>query len=351
MRFKKNVDQAVARNRALWTGAPSNRILAKIEVDGHSVLDLWVNALSPDVIPDKEKMFEAFVCHFRFRENLLDDAIPTARPSLGSSAYGAFFGADIQFGTSGAYSRPVLNDIREYKSLRYDFEDQWLARQIEATKYFCEHAAGQCGVSIIETMDNLNLAENLVGSKIYLDLVDDPKTLLSFFDLALEFNVKLVEKQREYISKYEQGYFDIHEIWVPGDAVWLSIDAWNLVGPQLFRRLGMRHIQECIDYFGGAWLHMHNQALHLLADAVTLKGVVGIGLLDDPTEPRCFPRLREIQKISKGMPLQINCTKDEFLAGLSDKNLPGNVMYWVDSGVGSVEEANRIMEMVHSYTG
>jgi hypothetical protein len=94
---------------------------------------------------------------------------------------------------------------------------------------------------------------------------------------------------------------------------------------------------------------MHNQAMHLLADVVRLKGLVGIGLLDDPGEPRCFPRLGRIKETTRGMPLQINCSKAELLAGLESSSLPRNVMYWVDSGVDSVDEANRIMEMVRSY--
>jgi hypothetical protein len=349
MKYKKNLVEVVDRNKKLWTGSYTNGILAKIEIEGHNVLDMWIYALSPEILPDKEKMFDAFISNFHFREHLLDDAIPTARPSLGSSAYGAFFGADLQFGTSGAYSKPILQNIREYKKLRYSFEDYWLAKQIDATNYFVEKAEGLSGVCIIETMDNLNLAENLVGSKIYIDLIDNPKVILDFFEMALDFNIRLVTRQREYIKKYKNGYFDIHEIWVSGDAVWMSIDAWNLVGPNMFRKLGVHHIQKCIDYFGGAWLHMHNQAMHLLPDVVKLKGLLGIGLLDDPTEPRCFPRLREIQRITKDMPLQINCTKDEFCEGIKNKSLPKNIMYWVDSGVESVEEANRIMEMLYEY--
>jgi hypothetical protein len=349
MRFKRNLEEAVGRNREFWTGQASGRVLAKIEVEGNSVLDMWVDALSPEIIPDPVRMFRRFLQNFRNRESLLDDSIPTARPSYGSSAYGAFFGADVHYGASGAYSRPILTHIRDYRRLSYSFETGWLKQQIEATRHFAEQAEGLCGVCIIETMDNLNLAENLVGSKIYLDLVDNPREILDFFDFALEFNTRLIREQRKHIGKYEGGYFDIHEIWVPGDTIWLSIDAWNLVSPQMFRLLGLRHIQAIIDAFGGAWLHMHNQGLHLLEEVMRLEHLVGIGILDDPTEPRCFPRLRKIQEITKGMPLQINCSRQELESGIREKSLPRNVMYWVDRGVRSADEANRIMKLVLDY--
>lgn len=349
MQYKKNLPQTVARNRRFWTGEASGLVLAKIEIEGNSVLDMWVDALSPEVIPDPVKMFGRYVQQFRTRESLLDDSVPTARPSNGSSAYGAFFGAEVQFGVSGAYSKPILPDIREHRKLCYDFGFGWLKWQVDATKYFAEQARGLCGVCIIETMDNLNLAENLVGSRVYLDLLDHPREVLEFFDFALEFNTRLVKAQRQQLEAYEGGYFDIHEIWVPGDTIWLSIDAWNLVSPEMFRKLGLRHVQTIIDAFGGAWLHMHNQAIHLLPEVMRLRHLVGIGILDDPAEPRCFPRIRRIQELTRGMPLQINCTRDELEKGIREKSLPRNVMYWVDQGVHSVEEANHLMQMVLEY--
>lgn len=349
MHFKKNLPETVARNRDFWIGEASGMVLAKIEIEGDSVLDMWVDALSPQVISDPDTMFQRYVRNFKAREFLLDDAIPTARPSFGSSAYGAFFGADVQFGATGAYARPILPDIRGFTELRYDFTTGWLKRQIDTARYFAEQARGLCGVSIVETMDNLNLAENLVGSRIYLDLVDRPREILEFFDFALDFNTRLIKAQREHHDRHAGGYFDIHEIWVPGDTIWLSIDAWNLVSPEVFRRYALHHIQTIINSFGTAWLHMHNQGLHLLEDVMRLKNLVGIGILDDPTEPRCFPRLRKIQETTGGMPLQINCTRQELEKGLQEGSLPRNVMYWVDKGVRTVEEANLIMKRVLEY--
>ncbi len=349
MEYKQNLAEAVRRNRELWTGRDSRVVLAKIEIEGYSAFDLWMEVLSPDICPDYKKMFNMFISNFRFRAGLRDDALPTARPSFGSSVYGAFFGAEIQIGRTGPYAKPILSRVGDFGLLTIDFQRGWLAKQIEASRYFTERAAGKCGVSIVETMDNLNLAENLCGSNIYVELIDNPRDLLLFFDKALEFNVALVTRQRDHLQKFQGGYFDIHEIWVPYDTVWLSIDAWNLVDSGTFKRMGLPHIQRFIDHFGSAWLHMHNQGLHLLDDVLTLRGLVGIGILDDATEPRCFPRLKEIQITTKNMPLQINCSKNELLDGIKARTLPRNVMYWVDRGVASVEEANRIMLMVKNY--
>jgi hypothetical protein len=117
----------------------------------------------------------------------------------------------------------------------------------------------------------------------------------------------------------------------------------------MFVRLGKYHLQKIIDYFGCGWLHMHNSHLHLLEEVVDIKGLVGIGILDDPRQEKCFGRLREIQCITRDIPLQISCNKEEFLSSLMSGTLPRNVMYWIDSGVKTIEEGNEIMEKVYEY--
>jgi len=104
-----------------------------------------------------------------------------------------------------------------------------------------------------------------------------------------------------------------------------------------------------VDHFGAGWLHMHNSHLHLLEEAVTVKGLLGIGILDDPKQVPCFDQLGAIQRVTGDIPLQINCRKEQFLSALDQGVLPRNVMYWIDSGVESVEEANAIMERVYEY--
>jgi hypothetical protein len=86
-----------------------------------------------------------------------------------------------------------------------------------------------------------------------------------------------------------------------------------------------------------------------LEEVVDIRGLVGIGILDDPRQDKCFNRLEEIQRITRDLPLQISCNKEQFLTALNGGTLPRNVMYWIDDGVGTVEEGNRIMELVYDY--
>jgi hypothetical protein len=349
VRYKKNLNEVIDRNRRFWSREATGKILAKIDLNEGGTMRMWERALAPGTCPDYRRMFEVFRQDFQRREFLLDDAMPTARPNFGDYGFGAYVGAQTIFGEGGAFAKPFLASLQDVKSLRYDPENSWIRLLEDSTRYFAEQAEGLCATSIIETSDNLNFAENVFGSGIFLEIYDHPRELLELFDFAFEVNVRLIELQRRYIRKFAGGYFDLHEEWLPGDCVWLSIDAWGNCSVQDFRRLGKHHLQKMVDHFGAGWLHMHNSHLHLLAEVVTVKGLIGIGILDDPKQVPCFDQLAAIQRVTGDIPLQINCPKEQFLSALDQGVLPRNVVYWVDSGVGSVAEANAIMERVYEY--
>jgi hypothetical protein len=349
MRYKKNLDEVIARGRRFWTREDPRMILAKIDVGEGRTMRMWERALEPGTCPDFRRMFEVFRQDFEGRADLLDDAVPAARPNFGDYGFGAYAGADVVFGQGGAYARPFISDLGRVKDLRVDPGNQWVRLLEEATGYFADQSEGLCATSIIETCDSLNFAENAFGSSIFLEIHDHPRELLDLFDFAFDLNVSLIEMQRRHIRRHAGGYVDLHEEWLPGDCVWLSIDAWGGCAPDAFRRLGRGHVQRMIDRFGAGWLHMHSAHLHLLEEVSTLKGLIGIGILDDPNAERCFGQLERIRRATGGVPLQVNCRKNEFLAALDDETLPRGVMYWIDSGVQSVEEANRIMDRVRAY--
>jgi hypothetical protein len=309
----------------------------------------WERALAPGICPDYRRMFDVFLDHFCRREDILDDATPTARPNIGDYGFGAYAGADVIFGEGGAFARPFLTDLADVKRLRFDPDNTWVRLLEQSTRYFAEQADGLCATSLIETCDSLNFAENVCGSGVFLEIYDHPRELLELFDFAFELNVRLIELQRAHVARVAGGYLDLHEEWLPGDCVWLSVDAWGHCGVGVFRELGRHHLQKMVDHFGTGWLHMHNAHLHLLEEVVTIRGLVGIGILDDPNQPPCFGRLAQIQSVTGAIPLQINCRRDEFLAAMDDGTLPRNVMYWIDSGVRTAEEANMIMERVRAY--
>ncbi len=344
--YKPGLETVVERHRQLWTRQLPQGILARIDPAELSVVD----PLS--CCPDITAMAAAWDHNYRIRREVEDDLLPVARVSFGSAAYGAYLGAEVVFNGDAGWSRPLLADYDQLPQLRFDEQNEWIQRQQAACRHFAQVAQGKFAVCETEQMDGLNLAELLRGSAVYTDLYDYPQDLHRLLQFAAEFNIRFTDMQRELLAPglfYAGGIFSIFRIWLPGRAVWVSVDAYGLCSVEVFREFGAPYLQRVIDFFGGGWIHLHSTALRLLPEIVGLSGIVGIGIYDDPNAPRGFDHLAGIRRISGDIPLQIDCRVEELEQGLAQRRLPGGVMYMVKQGVETVAQANRLMTKVRAY--
>lgn len=348
-KYKKSMSGVVARHKKLWTRNFTDKILVKIDVDDLDVVDFHTNLMQ--YTPDYKEMFELYKEFYKKRVEVLDDSIPVARASLGSAALSHYFGGKVQFTTGGAYSRPIINDLKsfDFSILNYNSENKWIRYQMEMVKYFAAKAKGLFPVCITEVLMGLIWAEYLLGERMYTDIYDNPKLLMKLVEKSVEFNIRYINEQRRYIEKYKDGVFEMFEVWLPGNQIWNGMDNYANCSPEVWKKFGKPYYEEIGKYFGGQWMHMHSNALYLVKEVAKTKYISGISIWDDFKSPRGFDKLDEICRDANGIPLYIFCTKDELLSGIKDKTLKRNIYYWCTSGVRTAKEANEIMQRVYEY--
>jgi hypothetical protein len=346
LEYKPALKEVVERHRLLWTRQLSNGILAFID----PVELPYVDPL--DYCPDIRAMATAWDHNYRVRRHVNDDLLPVARVSFGSAAFGAYLGAEVTFNYGPGWARPMLDSYDQLDQLRFDEQNKWIRRQQAACRAFVEVGQGKFGICEMEPIDGLNLAEGLRGSAVYTDIYDHPQELHRLLEFGCQFNIRLIEMQRQILTPcliYQEGIFSMFHIWLPGRAVWVSVDAYGLCSPETFREFGAPYLQRVIDHFGGGWIHVHSFATRLLPEIVKLNRILGIGIIDDPNAPRGFTQLPQVRQITGDIPLQIDCLAEELEKGLAERSLPGGVMYMVRQGVETIAQANRLMEKVRTY--
>lgn len=344
--YRPDALAVVDRHRRLWTGKMRRGILARIDPEDLPFVDHLA------AIPDVPRMVEAWEHNFRLHAAVRDDFLPVAKVSFGSAAFGGFLGAEVLFKGGAGWARPILEDYGQVDRLRWNPENPWIQRQLEACREFLRAARGKFALMETETIDALNFAENVRGTAAYTDIYEHPGELRRLMDFACDFNIRLIEAQRRILapaSRYQEGMFFAHRIWLPGRPVWLSVDAYALCSPKTFEEFGRPWLQRIVDHFGSGWLHVHAAGVYLLPALVRLRRLWGIQFSEDPGHPRPFERLEEIRAITGDLPLMVECTGPELERGLVEGTLPGGVMYCVLEGVASVREANRLMERVRAY--
>ena len=75
-----------------------------------------------------------------------------------------------------------------------------------------------------------------------------------------------------------------------------------------------------------------------------MRKVTGIWLMDHALSLQEIKRLKEQ---ANGIPLIIDCSKDEFLAGIREKTLHGGVMYNLKAR--NISDANLIVKKARAY--
>jgi len=345
--YKPFLDQTVERHRRFWTRQMQNEILVGIKfIDELPFIDPGSQC------PDIEAMFHAWDVYYSARRDVLDDHIPVARVSFGSAAFAGFLGADVSFEYGIGWAHPFLENYDQIDTLRFDPDNPWILRQMEACRYFVTHAMGKFPVCETETIDGLNFVEALRGSHAYTDVYDEPEGVHRLLKFSSDFNIRIIDKQREILAPnlyYHDGVFSMFRTWLPGEAVWISVDAYGNCSPKIFREFGSPYLQRMMDYYGGGWVHVHSHALHNLTEIIKLKNLVGIEIADDPNAPSGFQQLQKIKKITGDIPLQVDCNAEEFLRAMQSHTLPGNVMYMIIEGIKSVSQANRLMDEARNY--
>lgn len=294
-----------------------------------------------------------------------DDSMPIGYPNLhfGESVFAGFVGSPIEFTGNGLYtwsgikSPPVRTWEVLDRILQTPLQEPWRSGFSNSAECAVRLAAGHVGLRTFITIDTLNLAVEWRGSATaYLDLVDSPDQLLRIFDRGVTLNKEVLELERVHYDRYNRQMFDSSEFCALAPALEkpiLSVDAFTLAAPEVYRDLGMLYQQRLLDLFGGGHMHMHGTNLYqLLPFVAQLKGLISIELGDDalsPGQPAPIEDLFRIQgDLTGDIPLYLHCTREQFLGGLSRKTLRGGINYCV-RGLESAEEANSLVARARDY--
>jgi len=203
----------------------------------------------------------------------------------------------------------------------------------------------------------LNLAVEWRGStNAYLDLYDAPEGLRRIMERGVTLNAEVLELERREHREYNLRTFEDAEFCALAPAFekpLLSVDAYTLTSPPVYRDLGMAYQQRLIDVYGGGHMHMHGTKLYQLLPLVAqLRGLISIELGDDgmredePSPISCLPRIQD--QITGDIPLVVHCTREQFVAGLDGRTLAGGVEYCV-RGVPDVNDANLLAARARDY--
>jgi len=372
--YKDNWKEAIARQSLFWEGKMKDRILARIYVRNRP-FEQRLSELKSQVpvtgklFPKKETVLKTWDLKLKIFKELQDDSLPVMIPTeFDEGLFGGIFEAETNFsydseaGWMSSMANPFLTDALDASKLKIREDGLWMQELKSRLTWYAAQAKGKFGLSPVISIDALNFAVMSRGAtNAMLDTYDNPAGLKAMSEFALELNIKMNRLQREFIGSFDGGTFDGYACfgsWFPGEEINMSVDAFGQCKKEDYLETGFVYNQRLVGAFGSAALHIHANAHHLLPEVVKLKGLKAIWLADE--NPRVFPQLREIKKVTGDVPLITECMLDEFMEGMKKGTLPGGIFYIIrghkvgrstlmSPAVETIEEANKIMKQIRDY--
>jgi hypothetical protein len=346
MFYKPTLSDTIRRFRRLWARDCRDEILVKIDVQDPRTPTV-MNAMAK--VPDIEAVVDEWEKGFELNREIRDDNLPVVYGDLGGYIIGGFLGARVSWGTGGAYPEQLIPDMKRWRDfVRFDEQNEYFRLHMRYLSRLAERSRGRFGYTEMIAIDGLNFLDCVRHGEAYTDVYDHPREVREVLDCASDLNMDLVRRQRKLMPHIEGGRFNLYQIWTPGETIFISVDAYNQCGPEVFESFGRRYVQRLADEFGGGWLHLHSDAMRLLPSYRSIANLVAVGFEDWIKPPFAIDHLREIRDALGDMPLMINISRERLLAMMGERTLPGGVLYWV-SGVRSADDANRLAEMACVY--
>lgn len=350
------------RLKRLYVQRDPSIVLAAMEIPS-SARDRMARTHPPGFCeyPDPYERAMYWDARFRERVGVHDDSIPCGYPSeMDQGLYGGLVGGKARFlsdpdmGRVSSMVEPLLNDWSEFDDLQpfdpADTENLWLRRYLEHMAAFKAVADSKWGISHIILIDALNFAFELRGAtETYLACYDRPDTMRRVIDFAFDLNVHVQNIFYDHVPLVEGGTCSHFAHWLPGRAVSESVDPFHMTSVDFFEAWGREPVERIHSAFDGGLIHIHGNGRHLLHAVSTVKGLLGLLVLDDRGYAPAFDILPEVRKQVGNVPLILwGVPYVGFKAALRAHRLIGGVFYNV-TGVPDADTANRCMDLVREY--
>ncbi len=297
--MKYQLDQAIKRTKELTLDEHRRGIL--IRCTGFGPLELpKVPPLESCVFPrDTSSYMDAVIAShvkwFEAHQVLDDDYIPALKPFLGIAEHSCFLGGEVRYGGNTSYQEPALDDITDFRRLRFDENRPHYKLLMDCMAYLKKKSSEYGYYVSLRGFDGpMDIANAIRGNDILYDLYDEPEETKAFIDFCADGCLWTSQNQRRYADVVEGGYISGQGLWMPGNAIGhISEDLSSMCSPQMYEEFGLPYTARVLEHFDYAALHVHSLGRSCIPLFKKLQKIKMYQLTDDPNQPTGMEVFRE----------------------------------------------------------
>ena len=257
-KYQPRWNEAKERFEAWWNRSSCGRPL------------MWVTALRdepcapvvslPPPVSNEQAHIDPDYNIARFRNFLnthyfMAEAFPNTNVNIGPGSLSVYLGAEPVFAADTIWYDPCIKDWKKW-DFKFDAENRWFKRHIDAIKRQTELANGEFLVGIPDLLEGVDiLAAMRDPMEFCYDLIDQPDMIKKNLSVINGLYHRYFDAFHE-ISRDEDGNcFTCFAVWGKGKTVKLQCDFAALMNPEQFREFVVPYLQDQARHYDRRLYH------------------------------------------------------------------------------------------------
>lgn len=327
-RGMKLVQSRIDRQKAFFeSGRPGLLTLFAYPFDPAAPVKLpidqidWADEVSVDRFAASQ--FRQFDVLNRRHDKPEDDYIPWMGIQVGTGSIGASYlrdWASLQMHYEGMtdWMDPPVKDWGDLDRIGFNPDNPCFRALLQVTRYLANRFDGSYGLRNYPHFNALDLANQLRGNELFMDLYDSPDNVR---EMLRRGNAAVREMEtfiRDKVITPSGCYGAVCGVYIES-GMYLSCDAGDMVGPDLLREFGFEETQELCSTLGGAFLHHHEMGMNTLPVWAEASGLRIQHLMRDPNTAHLEDGVDEsVLAASMNVPVLFNTTFEKYRKHASD---------------------------------
>ena len=348
MELDKLIEKKLERIKTFY-GSPRGALInvtgaASFKEERARPLSSW--NFPKDLFPYLDTCIEAAELHWKQREEIDDDLIPSVWPWFGIAEHSAILGGDIHFAEITSFQIPFVTDWSKLDDIALSENNKWFKMLMDGFCYLKEKSKGRFLVRQRGAEGPMDMANAIRGNEFFSDLYDYPievHRLLGICEKAMHW---YFEHQKKIIGELEGGWLTGYSVWMPGNSAGhVTEDASVMCSPAMYREFGRPYMERFCAAHDHVLIHLHGAGKHAFPDIISIPQFSIVEFTNDPKSPSGMELFKEYEELLKDKIILLHLNRKEIEENrdfLKDKKLIIN--YFAES----VDDAMSMIKSLRS---
>ena len=265
-----------------------------------------------DLHPYMDTIIEAAELHWKQRDEINDDLLPSVCPWFGIAEHSAFMGGDVHFARETSFQIPFITDWDKLDSIVFSEDNKWFKMLMEGFRYLKEKTQNRFLLRQRGAAGPMDMANAMRGNDFFSDFYDYPNEIHRLLAICENGMHWYFEHQKKIVGELDEGWLTGFSAWMPGNSAGhVSEDASVMCSPVTYREFGRPYMERFCAAHDHVFIHLHGAGKHAFPDIISIPQFTIVELTNDPNSTSGIELLKDYEELMEGRIIMLHLSRKE----------------------------------------